>query len=470
MRRHVPLIISCTATFLLLAYSTIVTVAMPVIAADLHTDFSALQWVIDVYTIALATLLIPLGTISDRIGRGRILVGSLVAFAVASLACALAPDVLVLILARLVQGIAAAAMFATTLPLLEASYSGRAKHRAFAIWGAVSGLAAAVGNVSGGLLSALGWRSIFAAAIPIALVAAGLSAACIPADRPTEHRRLNMAGMVLLGATIGGVVIATLVFADHGITATTGLILVLSAMLSIGLVVHERRHPSTALIGSALLRNRVFLVAGAVAAAYYFAAFGSLPAVSSWLQDACSLTPVGTALILSVQPVVFFGTSALLGTWAGRLPRRIPFALGLVICGLGCLSLALPVVYAGWHAVLPAMLLTGIGSGLISPVLPAAAMQGVAPSQIGVSSSAVNAARQFGISLGIAACATVVRIHQPARDHAQWPHALTTIALITTVACGAATVLVLFGLRRRRTRAAPSDSRNDERNANPVPS
>lgn len=157
---------------------------------------------------------------------------------------------------------------------------------------------------------------------------------------------------------------------------------------------------------------------------------------------------MATALVLSAQPVIFFLTSALLGPWAGRLHRRIPFAIGLVICGLGCLSLALPAVAPGWQAIIPAMLLTGIGSGLISPVLPAAAMQGVAPSQTGVSSSAVNAARQFGISLGIAACATAVRIHHPGHDHALWSHTPLTIALLTSVVCAAATAVVLVALRR----------------------
>ncbi len=455
MRRQVPLIVSCTATFLLLAYSTIVTVAMPVIAADLQSSFGALQWVIDAYTIALAALLIPLGTIGDRIGRRRILIWSLIAFAVASLTCALAPNVVVLTLARLVQGIAAAAMFATTLPLLESSYSGRARHRAFAIWGAVSGLAAAVGNVSGGLLSALGWRAIFAAAIPIALGAAILTAARIPPDQATVRGRLNVHGMILLSTAIGGLVIATLVFADHGMSATALLMLALSAMLGIGFVVHEQRHPATAMIGAVLIHNQVLLVAIVVAAAYYFAAFGPLPAVSSWLQDALGVTPVGTAMVLSVQPVIFFATSALLGPWIGGLQRHVPFAIGLVFCGAGCLGFALPAAVPGWQAILPALLLTGIGSGLISPVLPAAAMQGVAPSQTGASSSVVNAARQLGISLGVAAGATAVRIYQPGHDHTQWSHTLIAMALITASVCAAATAIVLLALRWRG-RSAPS--------------
>ncbi|MBQ0826855.1 MFS transporter [Streptomyces tagetis] len=448
MRRQIPLVISCTATFLLLAYATIVTVAMPVIAADLRTGFGALQWVIDVYTIALAALLVPLGTVGDRIGRRSLLLWSLVAFAAASLACALAPDVLVLVLARLVQGIAAAALFATTLPLLDATYGGRARHRAFAVWGAVSGLAAAVGNVSGGLLSAFGWRAVFAAAVPLALAAALLTAVFLPRDRPGGRSPLDVTGMVLFAAAVGGLIAATLVFAEHGANPTATTVLVACACLGAGFVARERRRPATALLGPALVRNRVFLVASVVAAAYYFAAFGALPAVSFWLQDALGTTPVATALILSVQPVTFFLTSVLLGARFGRLHRRTPFAAGLVICGAGCLALLLPALVPGWRAVLAAMVLTGIGSGIISPVLPAAAMDGVAPSRTGVSSSAVNAARQFGLSLGIAACATAVRVHTPGDGPTLWSRALVTIALLTALVCAAATTAVLLGLRR----------------------
>ncbi|MEV6123122.1 MFS transporter [Streptomyces sp. NPDC052077] len=456
VKRQMPLVISCTATFLLLAYATVVTVAMPVIAADLRTGFGALQWVIDIYTIALAALLVPLGTLSDRIGRRSLLLWSLVAFAAASLACASAPGVLVLVLARLVQGTAAAALFATTLPLLDASYSGRARHRAFAIWGAVSGLAAAVGNVSGGLLSALGWRAVFAAAVPLALAAAVLTAVFLPRDRPGGRSPLNATGMVLLGAAVGGLVAATLVFAEHGPHMSATAVLVACACLGTVFAVHERRHPDRALIGPALVGNPVFRTTAVVAAAYYFAAFGTLPAVSFWLQDAHGLAPAAIALVLSAQPVAFFLTSALSGARLGRLDRRVPFTAGLVICGSGCLGLALPALAPGWQSILAALVLTGVGSGIISPVLPAAAMDGVAPSRTGVSSSAVNAARQFGISLGIAACAAAVRLHQPGDDPARWPRTLVTIALATALVCAGATAAVLLGLRRRPSPDAPA--------------
>lgn len=451
MRRQLPLIVSCTSTFLLLAYSTIVTVAMPVIATDLHVGFTALQWVIDVYTIALAALLIPLGVVSDRIGRRGLLVWSLVVFSGASLICALAPSVSVLIGARLVQGIAAAAMFATTLPLLEASYSGRARHRAFAIWGAVSGLAAACGNVSGGLLSVLGWRTVFAAGIPLALAAAVLAVISLPVRGPGGRTRLNVPGMILLTGSISTLVIATLIFADQGPGPNTLLVFAVSVGSGILFVIVEQRHPDTALIGAHLVRNRNVVVATVVAISYYFAAFGTLPAIAAWLTGPLALDSVETSLVLSVQPVVFFAISALFGTRLGRADRRFTFTAGLIFCGVGCLSFVVPTQYHGWIAVLPAMILTGIGSGIISPVLPAAAMEGVRTSRTGVSSSAVNAARQLGVSLGIAACATIIRVHHPGLDGSSWSHTLTAMAALTAAVCASAVVVVLVRLRRKQS-------------------
>ena len=457
MRRQAPLIVACTATFLLLAYTTVVTVAMPAIAADLDTDFGALQWVIGVYTTALAALLVPLGVIGDRFGRRSLLAWSLVAFAAASLGCALAPSVAALVAGRLVQGVAAAALFATTLPLLDASYSGREKHRAFAIWGAVSGMAAAVGNVSGGLLSALGWRTIFAIAVPVALGAALLAVRFLPRDRPSAGAPLNGVSMALLGASVGGLVVASLVFSERGASPVALGALVACAALCAAFVARERRSPATALFSGELVRNPVFRVATLVAAAYYFAAFGCLPAIAAWLQGPAGLTPVATSLVLSVQPIVFFAVSGLLGARLGAARRGATLTAGLVLCAAGCLAIALPAAVPTWWGVLPAMVLTGIGAGIISPVLPAAVMQGVPAAETGVSSSAVNAARQLGISLGVAACATVVRVGAPgsqagasAAASTGWSGVLWAIALLTAGVCSAAAVATAVGLRGDR--------------------
>lgn len=135
MRKWLPLTAVCLGAFMLLVDVTIVTVALPDMAADMHTGFSALQWVMDVYALALAALLLGAGSLADRIGRRRVYLGGLVLFAAASLACGLATGPAALIAFRAVQGLGGAAMFATTMALLSAAYQGRDRGIAFGVWG-----------------------------------------------------------------------------------------------------------------------------------------------------------------------------------------------------------------------------------------------------------------------------------------------------------------------------------------------
>jgi MFS family permease len=148
-----PLAAICLGTFMLLVDVTIVNVALPDMARDLSTSFSALQWVIDAYALTLAALLMGFGAAADRLGRTRVYLAGLVLFAIASLASGLALNAAALIAARCVQGIGGAAMLATTIALLNVSYRGRQRGIAFGVWGAVSGASAAAGPIIGGLLT-----------------------------------------------------------------------------------------------------------------------------------------------------------------------------------------------------------------------------------------------------------------------------------------------------------------------------
>src|ERR1700722_3029256 len=153
MRKWMPLIAVCLGTFMLLVDVTIVTVALPDMAASLQTSFSALQWVVDIYTLILAALLLGMGAVADLRGRRRLYIAGLTVFALASLGSGLAHNTTMLIAARGVQGIGGAAMYATTIALLSSSYQGRDRGIAFGVWGAVSGAAAAAGPILGGLLT-----------------------------------------------------------------------------------------------------------------------------------------------------------------------------------------------------------------------------------------------------------------------------------------------------------------------------
>src|ERR1700744_6533973 len=207
-----PLVAICLGTFILLVDVTIVSVALPQMARDLHTQLGSLQWGGDGYAPSLAGLVLVCCWLADRFGRRRLFQLGLALFAVSSLACALAPNAGFLIAARTVQGAGAAAMFATNTALLNHSYEGRDRSVAFGVWGAINGAAAAVAPVLGGLLiAAAGWRAIFLVNLPIAIVAGILN------QRRSEERRGQASPIDWAGASSFTVSAAALTYAlIHG--------------------------------------------------------------------------------------------------------------------------------------------------------------------------------------------------------------------------------------------------------------
>ncbi|MFL6113522.1 MAG: MFS transporter, partial [Catenulispora sp.] len=244
MRTWSPLIAVCLGTFMLLVDVTIVTVALPVLTRDLHSSLSDLQWVLDGYALALAALLLGLGSVADRLGRKAVYLAGLVVFALASLACGLAPDAGTLIAARFVQGAGAAAMLATTIALLNVAYQGKDRAIAFGVWGAVNGAAAAAGPILGGLLTQhVDWRWIFLVNLPVSVAAVALTIRSVPESRGGHGARFDVAGMATFTVAVGSVVYALIRANDAGWTApgTLGLF-GLGAVASVaGSVVRHRR-------------------------------------------------------------------------------------------------------------------------------------------------------------------------------------------------------------------------------------
>src|SRR4051812_35764973 len=187
MRKWLPLVTVCLGTFMLLIDVTIVNVALPDMAKDLNTSFGSLQWVVDAYALTLAALVLGTGSIADLVGHRRAYVAGLGLFAVSSLVCGISPNSGLLVAARAVQGVGAAAMFATTFALLNSNYRGRDRGMAYGMWGAVSGASAAVGPIIGGLLTeGISWRWIFFVNLPVSVIAIAL---CVRVLTDAHERR-----------------------------------------------------------------------------------------------------------------------------------------------------------------------------------------------------------------------------------------------------------------------------------------
>jgi EmrB/QacA subfamily drug resistance transporter len=192
----------CLGTFMLLIDITIVVVALPSIRTSLHTSFSDVQWTVDAYSLSLAALLLPTGSLADILGRRRVFALGLAIFTVGSLLCGLAGSALMLILCRAFQGVGGATVFATSLALLAQTFQGRERGFAFGVWGAVTGVSAALGPLLGGVLTdGLSWHWIFYINIPIGIFAIVITLTRVQEYRPPEPRRVDAVGFVLF--TVG---------------------------------------------------------------------------------------------------------------------------------------------------------------------------------------------------------------------------------------------------------------------------
>src|SRR5438270_9043854 len=196
-RKWWTLLVVCVGTFMLLLDITIVNVALPKIASDLHASFSDIQWVIDAYALTLASVLLTAGVLADLFGRRLLFAIGLGLFSCTSLLCALSPSALFLILARAGQGIGGAIMFATSLALLAQEFHGRERGTAFGAWGATIAASAAVGPLLGGALTqGFGWSSIFFINVPVGAIAVLLTLAQVKESRNPQGTRIDWLGTV----------------------------------------------------------------------------------------------------------------------------------------------------------------------------------------------------------------------------------------------------------------------------------
>jgi EmrB/QacA subfamily drug resistance transporter len=404
MRKWWPLVTVCLGTFMLLVDVTIVNVALPDMAVDLGTSFSSLQWVIDAYALALAALLMGIGSIADIQGHRRVYIFGLALFAVSSMACGLAADAGLLIAARAVQGIGGAAMFATTFALLGSSYQGRDRGTAFGIWGAVSGASAAVGPIVGGLLTeGLSWRWIFFVNVPISVAAIAMSLIVLAGGRPASRLRLDVPGMATFTVAAAALTFAMIRAGEDGwVSATVLGLLALGAVALVGFVVIERRsdHP---LLDLALFRNRTFVGVMVAALLLNFAAFAYFTWTSIWLQSLIGLSPIQAGLTGLPLSVSSFVVSAVIGRFLHRAAPGPIIGGGLLLIGAGALLCGVLVgPGSSWPALVAGFVVIGLGVGLATPTLSSTAMGAVPPQRGGMAAGAVNTARQLGFAFGIA--------------------------------------------------------------------
>lgn len=452
------LAVCCLSMFLVGLDTTIVNVGLPAIGHGLGVGTHGLEWTVDAYTLVLAALLITAGALADRFGRRRVFRTGLVVFAAASLVCAVAPSVEVLIAARAAQGIGASMLSPVALAIVvNAMPDPKERAQAIGIWASVFGLSMAAGPVTGGaLIAALGWRSVFWINVPVVVAALVLTAVFVPESRARRAGRLDLPGQALLTVVIGASVGVLIEGPRIGWTSAAALALyaVVAVAMAAFIRVESRLHEP--LMDLALFRRPVFGGAVVGAVAVFTALNVTLLLNTLYLQHTREWTPLAAGLATLPMAVGATVCAPWSGRLVGRVGPRLPLALAGGFLTAGGLCLVRLETHTSVALLLVAYALIGVGFGFANAPITNTAVSGLPPARAGVAGAITSTARQFGSAVGIAIAGGLVTAADPAElAHASRP------GWVLVAACG---VLLLFiaraaGPKNNTPRPGPAPAR-----------
>jgi EmrB/QacA subfamily drug resistance transporter len=402
---RITLAVVCVTTMMLMLDIAVVNTALTTIAADLRIGLSGGQWVVDAYTLALAALVLTAGSLADRLGRRRILGAGLALFTTASLGCAAATTIGVLVAARAVQGVGAAALFAVSLPLIGHAFpDAKGRAGALAVYGATIGGSFAVGPLVGGLLTEhLGWRWIFLINVPIGLVCFALTVVGVRESRDPRPRRVDVIGQLLLCGSLFLLVFALLRGNDDGWSSpriVACLTVALVALLSFVVVESRVQEPMLPL---AMFANRAFTATQIAAFAISSSLFAVFLYVTLYLQGVLGLSPVAAGLVYLPGTVVMFGVSGATAGLLDRIKADAALPTSLLVVGAGSALMVVGGVHSSWVGIVPGFVLASVGTGVFNPVMSGLVLAESSVERHGLATGINDSCRQTGIAVGIAA-------------------------------------------------------------------
>lgn len=431
---------------------TVVNVALPAIGRDLGADLAGLQWTITGYALTLAALILLGGSLGDRYGRRRVYLIGVVWFGIASLACALAPNIATLVGARLLQGIGGALMTPGSLAIIQASFAPADRAKAIGTWSGLAGVTTIIGPFVGGwLVDEFSWRWIFLINVPLCAAVVWITVRAVPESRdPSATGRPDTPGAVLGALGLAGLTYALIAAGDRAdvvIVAATGLLGVVS-LLAFVLVERRRRHP---MLPPGIFASKQFTAANLVTLAVYAALSGASLFIAVQLQVGGGWTALqaGAALVPTTIVLLLLSTSA--GALATRIGPRLPMTVGPIVCAVGTALLAISIDRNPSYVVdvLPGVLVFSLGLVLIVAPLTATVLAAVDDRHAGVASGVNNAVARTAGLLAIAALPLAVGLSGD--DYAD-PVAITagfrTAMLICAGLLAAGGVIAAIGIRR----------------------
>jgi EmrB/QacA subfamily drug resistance transporter len=407
--RRWTLVAVCTTTFMLLLDITVVNVALPNIQHDLDASLTGLQWVVDAYALTLAALILTAGTLADRYGRRLLFMVGVVVFTLSSLLCGLAWNIAVLDVARAVQGVGGAALFATALALIGAEYRGPEIGGAIAIWGATIGAAVASGPLVGGIITdALDWRWVFFVNVPVGAFALWVALTRMGESRDPQATRTDVWGLLTFSASLFLIVFGVLRGNAEGWSSAQILGSLIGGGVLLAVFVAVEHVQARPMLDLDLFRHPGFV--GVSVATFCIGAgmFSLFPYLSIYFQDVLGNSPLGAGLRFLPLTVFVFIVPLTTRILAPNASLRWLLSGGMVLVAAALLLMHGLTPSSKWTALLPGLIVAGIGIGLANPAIAAAALRAVDPSRTGMASGINNACRLTGVAVGVAALGAVL--------------------------------------------------------------
>jgi EmrB/QacA subfamily drug resistance transporter len=403
---HPILVLLATSLGVLIAQidTSVVSLAVKSIGADLGSGVSEMQWVVDVYNLIYATLLLTGGTVGDLYGRRRIFVCGIALFMLGTIVCALAPNGATLIAGRAISGLGAALELPMSLVLLTLAYpEEKSRAHALGIWASCNGLAFIIGPTLGGfLVDSAGWRSIFYLILPACAAALILAYAAVNESSSPRGRKLDLTGQALAIVAIGGLAFAAIEGSHWGWTSLPILTIAALALAAGAIFFLVEARLEGAMVPLDLFRNRVFSSALSIAGLMTFGMYALLFLIPLYLQTIRGESPFMAGLQMLPMSISFVLVSQLTGHMTNAIGPRLIMTGGMVCMGLGAILLAFVGENTSAWLIGAALLIVGLGLGLNTSPVNGVAIANVPQSRSGSASGLLNTARMIGATFGVA--------------------------------------------------------------------
>lgn len=408
--KAMTLVAMCFALFMTVTDDTVLNVALPQIQISLGSNVSGLQWILNAYTLPAASLILTSGTLGDTYGRKRVFLTGVLIFIIASTICGFAPNLNILIVGRIFQGIGAAALIPTSLSIINDTFpEPKEKTQAIAIWSAVSGIALVTGPVIGGILvDVFGWQSTFFMNVPFGIIAWGITSSFVKEVRNPKKQSIDVPGL-LLSIVFLASLIYVLIEANSGVWRSPLILLSLTvAGLSFCAFLMVESHSSHPMLPLKFFKNPTFAVVNLVEVLVVFTFFSLLFIFSLFLQQVQGYSAVAAGLrFLPLNCSFVIGL--LVSGWVSiRFGWRLTVTIGLIIAGVTTLLFLGINADTEYGTIVWKLVFSGFGGGLTLTPLATAAMSSVPETRAGIASATINTSNRLGGILGIALQGTIL--------------------------------------------------------------